>query len=154
MGIETLMRIPWQAGKGSGLLLWCLLAAACEGSGTAPTPAASPVPTPSATDKAVRVQDGMVVTFHYQLTVDGQLLDDSRKRASITYLQGGGQLVPGLERQLIGLRTGETHHVTVEANEGYTPPHPLQGKRLHYEVQVLEIREPGDGSDTVPQPAP
>lgn len=111
------------------------------------------MPTQSATDKTVRVQDGMVVTFHYQLTVDGQLLDDSRKRASVTYLQGGGQLVPGLERQLIGLRVGETHHVTVEAHEGYAAPHPLQGKRLHYEVQVLEIREPGDRPNTVPQPA-
>lgn len=108
----------------------------------------------SAADKAVRVQHGVLVTFHYTLTVDGQLLDDSRKRAAVTYLQGGGQLVPGLERQLIGLRVGESHHVTVEANEGYTPPHPLQGKRLQYEIQVLDIRTPGDGPDAAPQPAP
>jgi FKBP-type peptidyl-prolyl cis-trans isomerase SlyD len=42
------------------------------------------------------------------LTVDYQLLDNSRDRRPLPYVHGEGQIVPGLEEQLEGMEAGET----------------------------------------------
>jgi FKBP-type peptidyl-prolyl cis-trans isomerase SlyD len=65
------------------------------------------------------VRDDMVVSLDYTLTVDGEVVDSSRNSDPIQFIQGQGQLIPGLERQLYGMEVGDSKHVVVSASEGY-----------------------------------
>ncbi|HZD11561.1 MAG TPA: peptidylprolyl isomerase [Candidatus Binatia bacterium] len=66
------------------------------------------------------VQDDVVVSIDYTLRLeDGEVIDSSEGRAPLQYLQGQGQIVPGLERELYGMNVGDEKEVTVSAEEGY-----------------------------------
>jgi FKBP-type peptidyl-prolyl cis-trans isomerase SlyD len=66
------------------------------------------------------IADGHVVTIHYRLTLDdGSVADESFGGEPLVYLQGAQNIVPGLERQLVGKKIGDKLDVQVPANEGY-----------------------------------
>jgi FKBP-type peptidyl-prolyl cis-trans isomerase SlyD len=68
----------------------------------------------------MQVAQDKVVSIDYTLTgPDGQVLDTSQNRGPLTYLQGGGNIVPGLERQLEGKNVGDELKVTVPAADAY-----------------------------------
>lgn len=69
----------------------------------------------------VTIQDNMAVELDYTLTVDGQVVDSSEGRGPFHYVHGQGQIVPGLERQLVGLAVGDSRQITVTPEEGYGP---------------------------------
>ena len=61
-----------------------------------------------------------VVMIHYTLKDDsGEVLDSSAGGEPLAYIQGHGNLVPGLEKALEGKSGGNTLAVTVSAAEGY-----------------------------------
>jgi FKBP-type peptidyl-prolyl cis-trans isomerase SlyD len=61
-----------------------------------------------------------VVLIHYTLKDDGgAVLDSSAGGEPLAYIQGHGNLVPGLERALEGKRDGNTLAVTVSPIDGY-----------------------------------
>lgn len=69
---------------------------------------------------ALTVQDDVIVSIDYTLKLDdGEVIDSSDGREPLEYMQGRGQIVPGLERELYGLNVGEEKAVTVTAEEGY-----------------------------------
>jgi FKBP-type peptidyl-prolyl cis-trans isomerase SlyD len=72
----------------------------------------------STPDKII-VQDNVVVTMDYILTVDGEVIDESGEAGAVEFLQGYGQIVPGLERALYGMAVGDHKHVMVSAVDGY-----------------------------------
>jgi FKBP-type peptidyl-prolyl cis-trans isomerase SlyD len=65
------------------------------------------------------VQDNVVVTMHYQLKVDGELYDASEENDPLVFLQGHQNIIPGLEKELYGLKIGETKEVQVDPKNGY-----------------------------------
>lgn len=65
------------------------------------------------------IQNNMDVGMEYTLTVDGAVVDSTQGKASFHYVQGRGQIIPGLERQLAGLHVNDTKDVTVSPEEGY-----------------------------------
>jgi FKBP-type peptidyl-prolyl cis-trans isomerase SlyD len=65
------------------------------------------------------VGDNMVVSLDYILTVDGEVIDASEKDQPIKFIQGQGQIITGLERELYGMEVGESKDVQVMAAEGY-----------------------------------
>lgn len=68
----------------------------------------------------MQIAPNSVVSFHYTLTNDeGDVLDSSEGREPLSYLQGKGNIIPGLERQLEGREPGENLKVRVEPAEGY-----------------------------------
>lgn len=73
----------------------------------------------TAPSMAATIHDGMAVQIDYTLTVDGSVVDSSEGREPLRYIQGQGQLIPGLERQLDGLSTGYTGEFTVSPEEAY-----------------------------------
>lgn len=135
-----------------------------------------------------------VVTIHYTLTNDqGEVLDSSRDREPLTYLEGSQNIIGGLESALNEKGQGDQAKVSVEPSEGYgevneelvqpvprsafegvekiepgmqfqaqTPGgpqivrvvsveddnvvidanHPLAGQTLHFDVEVVDTREP------------
>src|SRR3990172_4324339 len=65
------------------------------------------------------VQDGLVVSMDYKLTVDGEVLDSSDDGGPLQFLAGYDNIVPGLEREMIGMKIGENKEVVVKAEDGY-----------------------------------
>jgi FKBP-type peptidyl-prolyl cis-trans isomerase SlyD len=65
------------------------------------------------------VQDGVVVSMDYKLTVDGEVLDSSDDAGPLQFLAGHDNIVPGLEREMMGMKIGESRDVVVEPKDGY-----------------------------------
>lgn len=69
---------------------------------------------------SVQVEAGKVVVFHYALRAEGGFAEDTRATGSpMAYLQGRGQLVPGLEAALTGREAPSSFQVRVPAAEGF-----------------------------------
>lgn len=61
-----------------------------------------------------------VVSFHYTLKDDkGAVLESSHGDDPMSFLEGVGQIIPGLERELKGLKQGDKKSVNVPAAEAY-----------------------------------
>ena len=68
----------------------------------------------------MKVANHSVVSIHYTLTNnDGEVLDSSEGQAPLTYLHGVGNLIPGLEKELLDNAVGDEFDVTVAPGEGY-----------------------------------
>ncbi|GAB4547853.1 MAG: peptidylprolyl isomerase [Anaerolineales bacterium] len=65
------------------------------------------------------VQDGLVVSMEYTLTVDGEVLDSSEGQGPLQFLAGHDNIIPGLEREMMGMKIGDSKKVTVSAEDGY-----------------------------------
>jgi FKBP-type peptidyl-prolyl cis-trans isomerase SlyD len=71
------------------------------------------------THSAMTVEDNTVVTMKYMLTVDGEVVDQSDEGDPIQFLQGNGEIIPGLERGIYGMSPGESKKILVSAADGY-----------------------------------
>jgi len=82
--------------------------------------AANPVVAQAPPSGAI-VQDGWVVRIEYTLRdqASGEVIQTNRGGQALSYTQGRGQLIPGLERGLAGMRVGEERRVVVPPDEGY-----------------------------------
>lgn len=70
----------------------------------------------------MQIADNKVALIHYTLTnADGEVLDSSEGAEPLSYLHGHGNLIPGLEKQLLGKRQGDALDVSVVAEEAYGP---------------------------------
>ena len=141
------------------------------------------------------IADKMHVTIDYTLTLEsGQEIDKSPEGQPLGFIAGTGQIIPGLEKALIGRIAGDSAKVVVEPEDAYGPVkddlfqevpnsqfpsdadvkagmafeaqgpngpfmitvakindndtvtvdlnHPMAGKQLHFDVNVVEVREP------------
>ena len=108
-----------------------------------------------------QIAPGSVVTIRYTLTgKDGKVLDESGAEG-MDYLHGADNIVPGLEKQLVGRAVGDKLNAVVSPDEGYgerkgSPQkvprksfpddveidrnHPLAGMTLTFDVEILAIR--------------
>lgn len=68
---------------------------------------------------ADQVANDKVVSMAYKLTVDGEVLDEAGDQDAIEFLQGHRNIIPGLERELAGMKVGESKSVVVKAEDGY-----------------------------------
>ena len=68
----------------------------------------------------MQIAQDRVVFIHYTLTSDaGEVIDSSAGGAPLAYLQGHGNLIPGLERELTGKQTGDRLKVRVAPADAY-----------------------------------
>jgi FKBP-type peptidyl-prolyl cis-trans isomerase SlyD len=68
----------------------------------------------------MQVANDKVVLIHYTLTNDaGEVLDSSSGREPLAYLQGHGNIIPGLENALAGKQAGDKLDVHVAPADGY-----------------------------------
>lgn len=67
-----------------------------------------------------KIEDGMVVTIDFTLTLDdGQVADTTQGDMPLRFLAGSGQLLPGLEDALMGLQVGDEREITLAPADGY-----------------------------------
>ena len=67
----------------------------------------------------VAVADGKTVSFDYILTVDGAVVESSQGKKPLQYVHGQKKIIPGLEKQLAGLKIGDEKKIVVPAEEAY-----------------------------------
>jgi FKBP-type peptidyl-prolyl cis-trans isomerase SlyD len=68
----------------------------------------------------MQISANKVVSIHYTLKNDaGDILDSSAGGEPLAYLQGYGNIVPGLEKALEGRASGDKLNVRVAPEEGY-----------------------------------
>jgi FKBP-type peptidyl-prolyl cis-trans isomerase SlyD len=69
------------------------------------------------------IQDGSIVSIEYTLSDDaGAVLDTNIGKEPLTFIEGAGQIVKGLEKELNGLKVGDQKQVQVKPEEGYGLP--------------------------------
>lgn len=66
-----------------------------------------------------RIKDEMVVKMEFTLLVDGKEFDSSRNSGPIQFIQGFGNIISGLEKELYGMSVGDKKHIKVLAAEAY-----------------------------------
>lgn len=68
----------------------------------------------------MQIDQNSVVSIHYTLTNDeGTVIDSSVNIDPLVYLQGSGNIIPGLENALAGKSAGDKLNVRVAPAEGY-----------------------------------
>ncbi|NJM10027.1 MAG: peptidylprolyl isomerase, partial [Bdellovibrionaceae bacterium] len=68
----------------------------------------------------MKIADESVVTMHYTLKDDkGEILDSSSGGEPLAFLQGAGNIIPGLEETLMGKTSGDKFKVTLSPDKGY-----------------------------------
>lgn len=70
-------------------------------------------------EQALTVQDEMVVSMAYTLKVDGEIVEETDAGETVQFIHGIGQLLPGLEREIYGMKIGEVKRILVSPEEGY-----------------------------------
>ena len=140
------------------------------------------------------VQKDVVVSMEYTLRVDDEEIDSSKGQDPLQFLVGHGNIISGLEREMVGMKVGDSKDVVIPPADGYgeydeeafmSVPraefpkdmpleqgveltvrddsdqsryarieaiagdtvtlnfnHPLAGDELHFNVKVVNLREP------------
>ena len=67
-----------------------------------------------------KIKRDMVVSLNYTLTLEsGEEIDRSEPGAPLEYLHGHANIIPGLENELAGHKTGDQKDVIVKPEEAY-----------------------------------
>ncbi len=90
------------------------------------------------------IVEGSKVSMEYTLTLDdGTSVDTNVDQDPLVYAQGEGQIIPGLEREMVGLAVGDTKSVRVEAKDGYGESTPDALKEIETEQIPEDARQVG-----------
>src|SRR6266436_8455970 len=74
---------------------------------------------------AMSIADGKQVSLEYTLTLeDKSKVDSNVGKEPLVVVLGEHQIIPGLEKQLVGMKTGENKRIEVTPEEGYGPVDP------------------------------
>lgn len=68
----------------------------------------------------VKSGDKVQVHYHGSLT-SGEVFDSSRERDPLEVQVGAGQVIPGFDNALMGMKVGDTKTVTLSVDEAYGP---------------------------------
>ena len=103
------------------------------------------------------VVNGKNIFIEYTLKLDDDnVVDTNVGSAPMTFTHGKGQIVPGLEKELTGMKKGESKHVVVTPEDGYgtikekipkeahKAGEQIQGRTARGKVIPLTVREVKD----------
>ena len=66
------------------------------------------------------IENGMHVSLEYTLKLDDETVVDSNVgEPPWTYTQGAGEMIPGVEKGVVGMKVGETKDITVSPEDGF-----------------------------------
>ncbi len=94
------------------------------------------------------VEKNTVVSFHYVLkdTESGNVLESSRESGQpVVFMVGAGEIIPGLESRMIGMKAGESKSIDVPPEEAYGQRNPelvQKAPREYFQNVPLEVGLP------------
>lgn len=99
------------------------------------------------TDEKLTVKDDLMVSLDYTLRLDdGEVIATSEDMEPLEFLQGRGQIVPGLEQALYGMAVGDEKDVVVTPADGYGARNPDLSQALPHDAFPSDVAlEPGMG---------
>lgn len=65
------------------------------------------------------VQNNVVVSMEYTLRVDDEEIDSSKGQDPLQFLVGHGNIISGLEREMIGMKVGDSKEVVIQPADAY-----------------------------------
>ncbi len=66
------------------------------------------------------VKDGTMVSLQYTLTgEDGKVIESNKGKEPLKYVHGQRMMIPGLEKELAGMKVGQEKHVKVKPEDAY-----------------------------------
>ncbi len=71
------------------------------------------------------------------------MLESNKGATPLSYVQGERQLIPGLERELAGMHTGEEKKIVVKPEDGYGPIEPAAQTEVPKEVLPADALKVG-----------
>lgn len=94
---------------------------------------------PSRAEPPARIVEGAKVTMEFTVSLpDKTVVTTTDGGEPLAYIHGQGQIVPGLEKALTGLKVGDKKHIELPPDQAYGPYD--ETKRL----TVAKSRIPGD----------
>jgi peptidylprolyl isomerase len=82
-------------------------------------------------DNMAQVQFGQTVKVHYTVRLDdGTVVDSTKDQEPFTFTIGLGAVIPGFEKEIATMSTGESKSIKVSAEDGYGP---------HYRELIKEV---------------
>jgi FKBP-type peptidyl-prolyl cis-trans isomerase 2 len=86
---------------------------------------------------------GDTVSLYYTLKVDGQMVDSNENKQVLTFTIGSGQVIPGFDKGVTGMKVGDEKTFSVSPEDGYgvSGSHPLAGKTLVFTVRLVDIKK-------------
>jgi FKBP-type peptidyl-prolyl cis-trans isomerase 2 len=73
-------------------------------------------------ESPARIVDGKKVTMEFTVSLpDNTVVATTEGQEPLSYVQGKGQIVPGLEKALLGLKVGDKKHIEVPPDQAYGP---------------------------------
>ncbi len=84
-------------------------------------------------------KEGDVVTIDYQIKEKENLIKNGEDK-NYTFILGKGNFIPGFEKNLIGMKSGENKIFNVTVPDSWAQKD-LQGKQLSVEISLKEIKE-------------
>ena len=91
----------------------------------------------------MKITQNAVVEFCYELEVDGQIVDHTKKERPLDYIHGTGSLLPKLEAYIEGMEPGAKFDVTLSPADAYgevDPSRIIDLPKAAFEVNG-EVRE-------------
>jgi FKBP-type peptidyl-prolyl cis-trans isomerase SlyD len=83
------------------------------------------------TDQQKSIADDAVVTFHYKLSdAEGSVTESSEPASPVVYMHGHNNIVPGLETEMTGKKSGDKFTATVAPDKGYGERNPNAIQRV------------------------
>lgn len=90
-----------------------------KGGNTTSAPTVTPTPTSALIPTA---NEGDTVKVHYTGTLnDGTVFDSSIGRDPLQFTLGEGQMIPGFEQAVLGMKLGEAKTITIPVDQAYGP---------------------------------
>ncbi len=76
--------------------------------------------TPAIAQPKAAVEKGSSVKIEYTLKDDkGAVIDTNAGKDALAFTQGSQQIIPGLDKALLGMKVGDSKKVTVKPEDGY-----------------------------------
>jgi FKBP-type peptidyl-prolyl cis-trans isomerase SlyD len=86
------------------------------------------------------VQDHIVVKLDYTLIVEDEIMESTEDGEAIEFIQGIGQIIPGLEDALYGMKVGDKKTVEIQPEDAYGI----------YDPESLEVAKKDEFSEEIP----
>ncbi|MDQ6971487.1 MAG: peptidylprolyl isomerase [Mariprofundaceae bacterium] len=68
----------------------------------------------------MKISEQKVVSFDYTLTDNaGGVIDSSEGQEPLAYIHGSGFLIPGLEKEMLGKKAGDSFKASIEPEDAY-----------------------------------
>jgi FKBP-type peptidyl-prolyl cis-trans isomerase SlyD len=90
------------------------------------------------------VKNGATVSLEYTLTGDdGKVIESNKGKEPLRYVDGRSQIIPGLEKALVGMKAGTEKKVTVKPEDAYGQVDPKAYREVPKENVPADSQKPG-----------